>query len=81
MTWEDTYMGKVDNTDTGRGLFQSDLIVYGNELQRLGGIQEFKGGDDISISQGNNLDSVVVNWFVKPVDSMEKLYMTVKVNS
>lgn len=81
MTWEDTYMGKVDNTDTGRGLFQSDLIVYGNELQRLGGIQEFKGSDDISISQGNNLDSVVVNWFVKPVDSMEKLYMTVKVNS
>lgn len=80
-TWENTYMGKVDNNDTGRGLFKADLIKYGNELQRLAGIQEFEGSDDISITQGNDLDSVVVNWAVKPVDSMEKLYMTVNVNS
>ena len=81
VTWEDTYMGKVDNTDTGRGLFKSDIVQYGNELQRLGGIQEFAGADDVSVAQGNDLDSVVVDWYVKPVDSMEKLYMTVNVNS
>ena len=80
-TWEDTYMGKVDNNSTGRGLFKSDLISYGKELQRLGGIQEFEGSEDIEISQGNNLDSVVTTWAVKPVDSMEKLYLTVNVNS
>jgi hypothetical protein len=79
LTWEDTYMGKVDNNPTGRGLFKGDLISYGNELQRLSGIQEFNGADDIIVSQGNNLDSVVVDWAVKPVDSMEKLYMTVNV--
>lgn len=81
VTWEDTYMGKVDNNDTGRGLFKSDIIQFGNELQRLGGIQEFAGADDVSVAQGNDLDSVVVDWYVKPVDSMEKLYMTVNVNS
>lgn len=75
-TWEDTYMGKVDNNDTGRGLFKSDLVAYGNELQRLSGIQEFAGSDDIEISQGNDLDSVVATWAVKPVDAMEKLYLT-----
>lgn len=80
-TWEDTYMGKVDNNSTGRGLFKADLVQYGNELQRLAGIQEFEGSDDIEISQGNDLDSVVVTWAVKPVDAMEKLYMTVNVNS
>lgn len=80
-TWEDTYMGKVDNNSTGRSLFKADLVQYGNELQRLAGIQEFKGSDDIEISQGNDLDSVVVTWAVKPVDAMEKLYMTVNVNS
>ena len=80
-TWEDTYMGKVDNNSTGRGLFKSDLISYGKELQRLGGIQEFEGSEDIEISQGNDLDSVVTTWVVKPVDSMEKLYLTVNVNS
>lgn len=79
LIWLDSYMGKVDNTDTGRDVFKGDLISYGNELQRLGGIQEFLGTDDISISQGMNLDSVVVDWYVKPVDSMEKLYMNVKV--
>lgn len=79
LTWEDTYMGKVDNNPTGRGLFKGDLISYGNELQRLSGIQEFNGKDDITISQGNDLDSVLVDWYVKPVDSMEKLYMTVNV--
>lgn len=79
LIWLDSYMGKVDNTDTGRDVFKGDLISYGNELQRLGGIQEFLGTDDISINQGMNLDSVLVDWYVKPVDSMEKLYMNVKV--
>ena len=72
-------MGKVDNNRTGRGLFKSDLVAYGNELQRLSGIQEFNGSDDITIEQGNDLDSVIVEWYVKPVDSMEKLYMNVMV--
>lgn len=80
-TWEDTYMGKVDNNATGRSLFKADLTQYGNELQRLAGIQEFDGSRDIEVAQGNDLDSVIVTWAVKPVDSMEKLYMTVNVNS
>ena len=81
ITWEDTYMGKVDNNDTGRGLFKADLSSYGNELQRLGGIQDFDSVKDIEVAQGNDLDSVLTTWAVKPVDSMEKLYMTVNVNS
>lgn len=81
ITWEDHYMGKVDNNDTGRGLFKADLIQYGNEMQRLNGIQEFAGAEDISVAQGNDLDAVLVDWTIKPVDSMEKLYMTVRVNS
>lgn len=79
-TWEDTYTGKVDNNETGRGLFKADLVAYGNELQRLSGIQEFDGTRDISISQGDDLDSVVAEWAVKPVDSMEILYLTCKVS-
>ena len=80
-TWEDTHMGKIDNTDDGRGLFMSDLVSYGNSLQNLGGIQEFAGADDIEIAKGNDLDSVLCTWAVKPVDSMEKLYLTCNVNS
>lgn len=81
ITWEDTYEGKIDNNPIGRGIFKSDLIAYGNKMQRINAIQEFAGADDISISQGNDLDSVLVEWNVKPVDSMEKLYMTVNVRN
>lgn len=78
ITWEDTYMGKIDNDENGRATFKSDLIAYGNELQRMSAIQEFAGSDDISVSQGDELESVLVTWAVKPVDSMEILYMTVR---
>lgn len=81
ITWEDTYMGKVDNTSTGRALFKADLISYANELQRISAIQEFDGTVDIEVMQGRDVDSVVSNWAVKPVDSMEKLYMTVNLRS
>lgn len=80
-TWEKTYMGKVDNNATGRSLFKADLVAYGNEMQRLSGIQEFAGPDDISVEQGKDLDSVLATWAVKPVDSMEKLYLTCNVRS
>lgn len=81
ITWENSYMGKVDNNSIGRGLFKADLVQYGNELQRLAGIQDFDGSTDITIQQGNDLDAVLVDWAIKPVDSMEKLYMTVNVRS
>lgn len=80
-TWEKTYMGKVDNNATGRSLFKADLVAYGNEMQRLSGIQEFAGPDDISVEQGKDLDSVLATWAVKPTDSMEKLYLTCNVRS
>ena len=80
-TWEKTYMGKVDNNATGRSLFKADLVAYGNEMQRLSGIQEFAGPDDISVEKGKDLDSVLATWAVKPVDSMEKLYLTCNVRS
>lgn len=79
-TWEDVYMGKVNNNDSGRALFRSDIIQYMRELERLTAIQEFDA-DDVVVSQGTDLDAVLVTIAVKPVDSMEKLYMTVNVGS
>lgn len=76
-TWEDTYMGKVDNNAMGRDLYKSDLVEYGKELVRISAIEDFDANDDITIKQGNTTDSVVVDWYVQPIDSMEKLYLTV----
>ena len=77
--WEQSFMGKLNNDADGRDIFKSNLISYFEELQRIGAIQEFAGADDIEIMQGADLDVVIVNTWIKPVDSMEKLYFTVNV--
>ena len=77
--WEQTFMGKVDNNDDGRVIFKSNLNDYFIQLQNLGAIQNWLGIEEIDISQGIEVDDVVVGVHVQPVDSMEKLYMTVSI--
>ena len=50
-----------------------------NTLQGIGAIQNFDSTTDITVYAGNAIDAVVVDLAVQPVDSMEKLYMTVNV--
>jgi len=80
-TWETSYMGKVNNDENGRAAFRGDLVAYLNELQRIGAIQEFAGADDVEVLQGIELDAVLANLRIKPVDSMEYLYMTISIAS
>lgn len=77
-TFERTYLGKVDNNENGRISFKSDILSYLKELNKLGAIDEVKT-EDINIEKGQEIDSVIVNVGVKPIDAMEKLYMTVSV--
>ena len=81
LTWEKSYVGKVDNDDQGRKDYKADLIYYFTELQRLRAIQNFDSSTDIDVLPGNDVDSVVVNVHIQPVDAMEKLYMTVMVGA
>ena len=77
--WENTFLGLVSNNTDGRDLFKASLINYLKELNDKGAIQEFKGASDVEVSQGENIDSVVATITVKPVDSMEYLYLTINV--
>jgi len=74
-----SYLGKVSNDDDGRKIFKADLISYFNKLQSIGAIQNFDSEKDLTISAGEAIDAVVVECWVQPVDSMEKLYMKVNV--
>ena len=78
--FEETFIGKVDNNGDGRNVFKASVISYLLTLQDMAAITEFNSATDIEVLAGNEIDSVVVNLAVKPVDSMEKLYMTVYVN-
>lgn len=77
--WETTYLGKVSNTEDGRTLFKSSIIDYLSGLQNKGAIQAFDK-NSVVVEAGPDIDSVVASIAVKPVDSMEFLYMTVNVN-
>lgn len=80
--WEQSYMGKVDNNEDGRAIFKADIDNYLKQLEGMNAIQEYVssgGADNITISQGADLDVVVVELYIKPVDSMEILYCTVNV--
>lgn len=82
--WEKSYMGKVTNNEQNRANFRVDLDNYFKQLEGMEAIQEYvsSGGiDNISISQGTNLDQVVVEVYIKPCDSMEFLYLTCNVQT
>lgn len=76
--WELTFLGKVSNNEDGRMLFKSSIINYLNDLQNQGAIEEFNK-DLVIVEAGDDVDSVIASIAVKPVDSMEFLYMTINV--
>lgn len=78
LTWEKAYVGKVDNDADGRSTFKADLINFGKQLQNLRAITDFDGNADINVSKGQNIEDVITDWAITPVDAMEKLYMTVR---
>lgn len=78
--FENSYIGKVNNDESGRTLFRGAVVGYLNSLQAQGGIQNFDSTTDVSVLAGNDIESVVCEIAVQPVDSMEKLYMTVVVS-
>ena len=79
LIFERSYIGKVNNNDDGRNIFKADIINYLNTLQNISAIQNFDAATDIQIYAGEAIDAVVVDLAIQPVDSMEKLYMTVMV--
>lgn len=74
-----SYIGKVPNNDDGRALFKSEIINIVNQYQNIGAVQNFDPQSDLEVLPGNDSDAVVVNQWVQPVDSIEKIYMTVTV--
>ncbi len=74
--FESNYIGKVNNNATGRSLLRATLIEYFNELQRLNAIQNFTA-EDVTVSSGTDSDAVVIDCYIQPVDSVEKIYITV----
>jgi hypothetical protein len=74
--FESNYVGKTNNNADGRSLLRATLIEYFNELQRMAAIQNFVA-EDVTVTAGTDSDAVVIDCYIQPVDSIEKIYITV----
>jgi len=72
------FVGKVNNDETGRDLFKSNRVSYMSDLMKANIITDFEP-TDLTVEPGEDKDSILVNLSVTPIDSMEKLYMTIVV--
>lgn len=73
------YIGKVSNNADGRALLEAELVSYLLNLEGLGAIRNFDSQMDITVHQGTDVDAVLVELSIQPVDSIEKIYMNVEV--
>ena len=70
------YIGVVDNDEDGRRQFKRAVVGYMLDLQANHGIQNFSA-DDVTVEPGEEIDAIVVTIGIQPVDSVEKIYLTV----
>jgi len=77
--FSDFYIGKVSNNADGRSLLKNEYVKYLESLQGIDAIQNFDSQLDLTVLPGADADAVLSELYVQPVDSMEKLYLTVTV--
>ena len=77
--FESNYVGKINNNEDGRSLLKGALVDYFTTLQNMAAIQNFET-DDVTIVAGTDSDAVVVECNIQPVDSVEKIYITVNLS-
>ena len=71
------YVGVVNNNEEGRTLFKAAIVGYLLDIQGNQGIQNFTA-DDVQVLAGEDMDAIVVNLSIQPVDSVEKIYLQIE---
>lgn len=74
--YNNKYLGKVQNDKSGRVSLWGDIVKHHRELEAIGAIEPFDTSL-LTVEQGANKKSVVVNDAISVVGAMAQLYMTV----
>ena len=70
------YLGRIANNESGRVSLWGDIVAHHKALEAMNAIEKFDSSL-LTVTQGANKKSVVVNDVVTVVNSMAQLYMTV----
>lgn len=77
--FSDGYIGVVNNNEAGQMQFKSAIVGYLLDIQANEGIQNLDAGD-VTVEAGTEIDAIVVALAIQPVDSVEKVYVTITLN-
>jgi len=72
------YLGKIQNNESGRVTLWNDIVTLFKKYATLQAIENFDS-KEITVEQGDDKKSVVVNSSIQIINTMEKLYMSVVV--
>lgn len=70
------YLGRIPNNDSGRVSLWADIVAHHKELEARNAIETFDSRL-LTVEQGANKKSVVVNDAITVINAMAQLYMTV----
>lgn len=73
------YIGAVNNNEEGRKTLKAEIM---NILNRYQGMQALQNVDvdDITVLKGSDSDAVVIEIYMQPVDSIEKIYINITIS-
>lgn len=77
--FSENFIGVVNNNEEGRLLFKSAIVGYLMDIQSNQGIKNFVE-EDVEVLPGNDIDSIIINLAIQPVDAIEKIYITITVS-
>lgn len=78
--FSESFIGVVNNNETGRSLFASVIAGYLKTIQNNQGIQNLNPEEDIQVLPGEQPDAIVINLAIQPVFATAKIYMTITVS-
>lgn len=78
LDFETNYIGKVTNNETGRNLYKSSVLSILDQFTNLECIDRVNP-TDVEVLAGEEIDSVVLNLSIRPLDSMERIFITLYV--
>lgn len=76
--WNEDFIGKVPNTESGRITFWSRIISLLNEYLGIGAIDQYNK-DEVVVAAGTQRGSVVLSMPVSVATMLEKAYVTIVV--
>ena len=78
--FSDNYIGVVNNNDQGRAMFKAAIVGYLLDIQGNQGIQNFDSSADVTVEPGEASNAILVTLSIQPVNSVEKIYVTIEMN-